>query len=407
MCAAILWMLQAWLPARWALVGGALVALKFGIASYWMNSYWGGAAAATGGALVLGAMPRLVRWGRVRDAMMLGLGAAILANTRPYEGLIFCIPVACWFLWWLAGKTKSRVSARDRMVKVFVPVAAIFVVTLTFIAYYNWRLTGNAFLTPHSLHDQTYKSMGDFLWQHPKPPRQYNNRQFEDLYSKWEHEYYDNSWRGVWRVSRLKVLDDRTAYLWLGCLLLCPVIPWVLRDRRMRLPLIVLSCSTVGFLLPIWGLPHYIAPLTCVLFLLLVQAIRHMRTMQPYGRPVGLVLSWAVFFLLAWDIGSYALRHKCSPELWTCNGVPGRASIAERLAHTPGKHLLMVRYGEHHDPHMEWVYNGAEIDSAKILWARELDSVQNAKLLAYFKDRKIWLIEPDVENIKLVPYPLL
>lgn len=41
MCAAILWMLQGWLPARWAFLGGALAALKFGVASYWMNSYWG------------------------------------------------------------------------------------------------------------------------------------------------------------------------------------------------------------------------------------------------------------------------------------------------------------------------------------------------------------------------------
>src|ERR1700739_3977529 len=84
MCAAILWMLQGWMPARWAFLGGVLAALKFGVASYWMNSYWGGATAAIGGALVLGALARIVKRAKTRDAILLGLGVAILANSRPY-----------------------------------------------------------------------------------------------------------------------------------------------------------------------------------------------------------------------------------------------------------------------------------------------------------------------------------
>jgi hypothetical protein len=178
MCAAILWMLQAWLPARWAFLGGVLVALKFGIASYWINSYWGGAVAATGGALVLGAMPRILRHARTRDALLLGVGLAILANTRPYEGLLFCIPVAGWFFWWIAGKTKSPAPPRTRIVKVLAPLAVVLALTIGFIGYYNWRLTGNALLFPHALNSRTYRTMGLYLWDHPKEPLQYHNQQF-------------------------------------------------------------------------------------------------------------------------------------------------------------------------------------------------------------------------------------
>src|ERR1700730_3168070 len=102
MCSAIAWMLQAWMPSRWALLGGALAAIKFGVASYWINSYWGGAAAAIGGALVLGALGRISKHPTAKNGVVLGFGIAILANSRPYEGLLFCVPAAAWFIWGLA-----------------------------------------------------------------------------------------------------------------------------------------------------------------------------------------------------------------------------------------------------------------------------------------------------------------
>jgi hypothetical protein len=404
MCAAILWMLQAWLPARWAFLGVVLVALKFGIASYWMNSYWGGAVAATGGALVLGAMPRIVLRARTRDALLLGLGIAILANSRPYEGLLLSIPVAGWFLWWLAGKTKSPATSRTRSVRVFGPLAVVLLLTVGFMGYYNWRLTGNARLFPYALNSRTYRTTGLFLWDRPKEPLEYHNRQFEDFYNGWEREDYQNTWQDVRRVSAEKLTRSGSTYFWWGALLVLPGLPFVFFDRKMRLPLLIFLIGTAGFLVLIWSMPHYAAAITSVIFLLLVQAIRHLRTIRFRGRPLGPALSWAIFFLLMADVGLSVKNHVCDPLDWTCQGDPSRAATAKKLAQSPGKHLIMVRYEEDHNLHDEWVYNGAEIDSAKVLWARELDPTQNAKLFAYFKDRQVWLVEPDTDNTELIPY---
>ena len=404
MCAAILWMLQGWLAARWAFLGGVLVALKFGVASYWMNSYWGGATAAIGGALVLGALVRIVKRAKIRDAVLLGIGVAILANSRPYEGFLFCVPAAAWFLWWLIGKTKSRQPLRTRLQNALAPLGLVLVLTAVFMGYYNWRLTGNPLSLPHVLNQRTYHYRL-FLWDQKKPEMRYRNQQFEDYYNGWERENYGNTWADVVRVSKEKLTRCGLTYFWCGELLLLPALPFLFRDRKVRLFLTTFALVTAGVFAVIWSYAHYAAPLTCVIFALTVQAIRHLRSMRIGMRSLGVPLSRAIVLLLVLDTGINTFRGICDPLLWPCQGDPSRAAIAEKLQHAPGKHLIMVRYDkDDHNIHDEWVYNGAEIDTAKVLWARELDSQQNAKLFAYFRDRKIWLVTPDSDNTYLEPY---
>jgi len=404
MCAAILWMLQAWMPARWALLGSVFAALNLGIASYWMNSYWGGAVAGAGGALVLGALGRIQRRARVGSALVLGLGVAILANSRPYEGLLFCVPAGLWMLWWLVGKIKSPYSAGARIRNVFVPLAGVMVLTLAFIGYYNLRLTGNALLFPHVLNTRTYHSTPLFLWEHLMPEKTYNNQQFEDFYNGWEREDYQTTWKDARDVTAEKLARMGVEFFWPAALFLVPALPFAFRDRKMRLLLVTFFVCLAGVFSVIWSAPHYAAPLTCVIYALLVQAVRHLRTMKWKGRSGGVALSRALVLLLLVETGVNVARGACDPLWWTCTGDSSRVAVIKQLLEIPGKHLVVVRYSDDHNIHDEWVYNGADIDGSRIIWARELYADQNAKLFAYFKDRHIWLVEPDVDNTEIKPY---
>jgi hypothetical protein len=404
LCAAVLWMLQAWIPARWALLGGAFVAFNLGITSYWMNSYWGGAVAGAGGALVLGALARIRRRASIGGTLILGLGIAILANSRPYEGLLFCVPSGVWLLAWLAGRIKSRETARARIQIVLLPLTTVIVLTLAFIGYYNWRLTGNALLFPHVLNTRTYHSTPLFLWEHLKPQLTYNNQQFEDFYNGWEREDYQTTWKDARDVTAEKLARMSVEFFWPGTLFLLPALAFAFRDRKMHLLVVTFFLCLAGVFAVIWSAPHYAAPLTSVIYALLAQSVRHLRTMKWKARPVGVALSRALLVLLALSTGVSIARRSCDPLWWTCTGDPSRVAVMKQLLAAPGKHLIMVRYSDDHNIHDEWVYNGADIDGSKVIWARELEQAQNVKLFGYFKDRQIWLVEPDTDNTELKPY---
>ncbi|GAC1681044.1 MAG: hypothetical protein PVS2B2_19650 [Candidatus Acidiferrum sp.] len=233
---------------------------------------------------------------------------------------------------------------------------------------------------------------------------EYRNAQFNDFYNDWARNEYGGTWRDVWAVSLQKTARFAFAYFWQGTLLLLPGLYFVFRDRKMRFLFVTLFLVTVSLYLVVWSNAHYAAPATCILFALLVQSMRHVRQMHLFGMRVGLPLSRTAVLLLVLNTANSVSLHTCDTLLWTCAGNQNRAAIAKQLENSPGKHLVVVRYNEDHNIHEEWVFNGADLDGAKVLWARELDAEQNAKLIGYYKDRKVWLVQPDENPTEVVPY---
>jgi hypothetical protein len=152
----------------------------------------------------------------------------------------------------------------------------------------------------------------------------------------------------------------------------------------------------------VWFQPHYAAPLAAAVFVVVVQAIRHLRQAKIHGRPIGIFVS-RLIVVLAIDWVAVQAGHAARYPITVWKGQ--REQVLRTLESVPGKHLVVVRYTPTHNVHREWVYNAADIDSSRIIWVREIPGQDITPLLRYYHDRKVWLLDADQSPPALEPYP--
>ena len=408
MCAAMCWMLYAWVPPRWALFGGFLAVINplLGIAGYWAQSYWGGAVAATGGALVLGGVRRLMRHPRLYDALLTGIGLAVLVNSRPFEGLLVSLPAGIFLVIWIIRQRGQ--ALRISIGRIVIPIFLVLTVTVAAMAVYNLRAVGNSFRIPYQIHENTYAMAPLFLWQKLPAEPDYRHQVIRDFHASYALPMY-TSQRSIDGFLKSKVGSLlSTAFQVLNVFaipliaMFAVLVPWTLRNRWARRAALICLLLVSGLLVETFVLDHYVAPIAGLNYVFVLNA---MRLWLWRNRRAGRFILWLVPLLAIVALGNslYGRINEDGSSAWHIQ----RARLVRHLTQEGGKHLIIVSYGTRHSFHNEWVYNEADIDGGKVIFARQLDRVQDCKLVQYFRTRRIWSLEldDDVRMPELKAYP--
>ena len=400
MAMAAVWMLQGWVSLPLALLGGVIVVARFGVFSYWVNAYLGGAFAAFGAMLVVGALPRLLAAPRWRHGVAMGLGTAILMNTRPYEGALLCVPVGAALLGalWRSGWARHGTA----LVRSAVPVALFVAAGGALLLAYNVATTGHALKTPYDLNRKTYATAPAFLISPPIRSEQRGPEYFRRFYaSEGEPHMRRHSLSGNAFSAAGKFFHTGSFYT--GATFTLAFLAGLWTSRKETFLLGGLAFFVAGYLLETWNYPQYVAPAFPLLLILLMRGLGWLRGFSLRGRPVGLFLSRAApasaillllvpISLLAFDIRS--LQNPANTQV--CCSISDknlRTKLLRELAVTPGRDLVLVKDGPMNPLYFELVYNEPDIDNAPVVWARRLSPEQDRRLLAHFADRIVWEFE--------------
>jgi len=394
---ALFWMLRALLPPGWTALGCLVAVLQFEIFGYWINSYWGGALAAAAGSFFFGALARFLKFPRYLWGLIAALAVFGLWHTRPFETVWMTFGGTALVIWRL--RVRGFHQLFTSLLAFLVPLCCCLGFALSVTIWHNYRVTGQALTLPYQVSRKQYGVPVGLIWEKENEAPSTRFKNIEDSY-RWQKRQFDRAASprnlpGEW--------SHRLAQLWLVYVSLSLTIPCVvalLVRPKVGFPVTgFLLLALIASALYPFLFPHYLAGYTCLILILLVSGLRRLweggriKRVLALGSILALVITAAAQLSFLFRRGAEMRRPH--DTTWT---------VAEQLQKTPGKHLVFVRYSPAHDFNKEWVYNRANIDESRVVWAREISPAKDQALLKYFRDRKVWVLEPDTSPVVPRPY---
>ena len=387
------WMLGGWLPGRWALFGGVLVALRLGLFGYWAESYMTGALPAICAQLFAGALPRAVRETSVGIAALGGLGLGVMFSCRPFEAVVLgaCAIPMVWLL-------RPAAGARVAVVRLL-PAAAACALVVAAVACHNAALTGDALRFGYDVNMERH-GYGVFPGRRTVGSEPATTAHLAAFYDE-TRGYATDGWTpGGFVGTRLRTLG------WAWVFLLGPILSlgwrhWraSLRVQRLRSALPGLLGFWIVVLSNPWSFAHYYSGAFGFLILFAVTGVRLwcVRHRVSASLAAGTATSAAVLVLVVRAAGGSAIAPPpVIPIDWlpynTPSGLEARARLEQDVA-TAGPVLVFVRYGPNESVRRDWVYNHPDPPNSRVVWANDLGPDHNSRTARAYAGRRLVCVE--------------
>jgi hypothetical protein len=307
----------------------------------------------------------------------------------------------------LAWEFRTRFSA---LAKIAIPAVAVAGIAVVGLGVYFTHVTGSPFVTAYQISQKTYGWPMSLAWT-PPPPIEHRHIELARYYHYeiGEHEKVDGP------VDFVEYLTFRLQEYWrffLGPALTIPLIMLGRVWKRRPFLFAGLAGCLSAVLLEGAATPHNLAPAAAVIVAILVECCRHLQASRFHTVRVRVLplLPAVMALVLVLRIGAETARlpytQKLNFQSWCCRveGNLNKARITTTLQQIPGNHLVFVKTKTEEMNLFQWIYNDADIDHSRIVWARDLGAERNRQLQAYFAARQVWLADPNVEPATCVRY---